>query len=109
MIRSCSVKSVKVTEENSIISLVVVPFLKLSCKDFSMHLAFRCIRATDLSEASPVISSNSTSRHKLGSSGRIVNNMDLKICDDDGNEVPVGQKGEIVIQRRQCDAWLLEK
>jgi long-chain acyl-CoA synthetase len=51
-----------------------------------------------LSEASPVISSNSTSRHKLGSSGAIVNNMDLKICDDDGHEVPVGQKGEIVIK-----------
>ena len=24
--------------------------------------------------------------------------MDLKICDDNGNEVPVGQKGEIVIR-----------
>jgi long-chain acyl-CoA synthetase len=24
--------------------------------------------------------------------------MDLKICDDDGNELPVGQKGEIVIR-----------
>jgi long-chain acyl-CoA synthetase len=51
-----------------------------------------------LSEASPVISSNSIGRHKLGSSGAIVNNMDLKICDDDGNEVPPGSKGEIVIR-----------
>jgi len=51
-----------------------------------------------LSEASPVISSNSVGRHKLGSSGVLVNNMDLKICDDDGKELPVGQKGEIVIR-----------
>ncbi len=51
-----------------------------------------------LSEASPIISSNSAKRHKLGSSGCLVNNMELKICDDDGNEVPTGQKGEIVIR-----------
>lgn len=51
-----------------------------------------------LSEASPIISSNSVKKHKLGSSGFLVNNMDLKICDDDGNEVPVEEKGEIVIR-----------
>jgi long-chain acyl-CoA synthetase len=51
-----------------------------------------------LSEASPIISSNSAARHKLGSSGYLVNNMDLKICDDDGNELPTGHKGEIVIR-----------
>jgi hypothetical protein len=27
-----------------------------------------------------------------------VNNMDLKICDDEGLELPVGQQGEIVIR-----------
>jgi long-chain acyl-CoA synthetase len=51
-----------------------------------------------LSEASPIISSNSMKRHKLGSSGYLVNNMELKICDEDGNALPVGQKGEIVIK-----------
>jgi long-chain acyl-CoA synthetase len=51
-----------------------------------------------LSEASPVISSNSSGKHKLGSSGVLVNNMDLKICDEEGNELPVGEKGEIVIR-----------
>jgi len=51
-----------------------------------------------LSEAAPIISSNSAKKHKLGSSGFLVNNMDLKICDDDGNEMPVEQKGEIVIR-----------
>jgi long-chain acyl-CoA synthetase len=51
-----------------------------------------------LSEASPIISSNSAARHKLGSSGALVNNMDLKICDEDGKELPSGEKGEIVIR-----------
>jgi len=51
-----------------------------------------------LSEASPIISSNSLAKHKLGSSGYLVENMDLKICDEDGKELPVGQKGEIVIR-----------
>jgi long-chain acyl-CoA synthetase len=51
-----------------------------------------------LSEASPVISSNGPSKHRLGSSGALVNNMDLKICDEEANEMPVGEKGEIVIK-----------
>lgn len=51
-----------------------------------------------LSEASPVISANSKNRHKLGSSGVLVNNMELKICDDEGNSLPSGEKGEIVIK-----------
>jgi long-chain acyl-CoA synthetase len=37
-------------------------------------------------------------KHKLGSSGALVANMDLKICDLDGNELPQGEKGEIVIR-----------
>jgi long-chain acyl-CoA synthetase len=51
-----------------------------------------------LSEASPIISSNSMKRHKLGSSGYLVNNMELKICDENGKTMPVGEKGEIVIR-----------
>ena len=51
-----------------------------------------------LSEATPIICANSMSHAIFGSSGRIVTPLDLKICDDDGNEVPHGQKGEIVIK-----------
>ncbi|MDR1860791.1 MAG: AMP-binding protein [Bacteroidales bacterium] len=51
-----------------------------------------------LSEASPVISSNSLNAIKFGSSGRLVKNMELKILDSDGNQLPVGEKGEIVIK-----------
>ena len=51
-----------------------------------------------LSEATPIICANSTGHAIFGSSGRIVKPMDIKICDADGKEVPIGQKGEIVIR-----------
>ena len=51
-----------------------------------------------LSEATPIISSNALHKHKLGSSGFLVSNLEIKICDDDGNSLPAGQKGEIVVK-----------
>ena len=51
-----------------------------------------------LSEAAPVISSNILGGVKFGSSGRLVKYLDLKICDADGNELPLGEKGEIVVK-----------
>ena len=51
-----------------------------------------------LSESSPVISSNTPNTIKFGSSGKLVKYLDLKICDDKGNELPVGEKGEIVVK-----------
>ena len=51
-----------------------------------------------LSEAAPVISSNSPEAHKFGSSGKLVANLELKILDDNGKELPVGEKGEIVVK-----------
>lgn len=51
-----------------------------------------------LTEASPVISSNTPAKHKFGSSGQLVPAMDLKICDEHGTALPVGRHGEIVIR-----------
>lgn len=51
-----------------------------------------------LSEATPIICANSVGHAIFGSSGRIVQPLDLKICDDNGNQVPNGQKGEIVVR-----------
>ena len=72
--------------------------LDIELQRFFYALGIPMYQGYGLSEASPVISSNNASRHKLGSSGVLVNNMDLKICDDDGNVLPQGQKGEIVIR-----------
>jgi long-chain acyl-CoA synthetase len=51
-----------------------------------------------LSEASPVISSNSPRKHKLGSSGTIVSGLSIRICDEKGNDVSRGRSGEIVVK-----------
>ena len=51
-----------------------------------------------LSEATPVICANSMGHARFGSSGRTVKPMDIKICDEEGNELPDGQTGEIVIR-----------
>ena len=51
-----------------------------------------------LSEATPIISANSAGHARFGSSGRTVKPMDIKICDDEGRELPVGETGEIVVR-----------
>ena len=51
-----------------------------------------------LSEATPVICANSAGHARFGSSGRIVEPMDIKICDEEGNALPAGETGEIVIR-----------
>jgi long-chain acyl-CoA synthetase len=51
-----------------------------------------------LSEATPIISANTPEVHKLGSSGRVVPNVDCRILLHDGTEAARGDKGEVVIQ-----------
>ncbi|MBQ4519675.1 MAG: AMP-binding protein [Bacteroidaceae bacterium] len=51
-----------------------------------------------LSEATPVISSNGPDLYRFGSSGKLVKPIELKICDSEGKEVPLGEMGEIVVK-----------
>ncbi len=51
-----------------------------------------------VSEATPIISANSTGHAMFGSSGRVVKPLDIKICDEGGKEVPLRTKGEIVVR-----------
>ena len=51
-----------------------------------------------LSEATPIISANSSKKHIFGSSGKVVSPMEIKILDADGVEQPYGVKGEICIK-----------
>jgi long-chain acyl-CoA synthetase len=70
--------------------------LDIELQKFFYALGIPMLQGYGLSEAAPVISANVPAQHKLGSSGKIVINLDVKICNEDGVEVPVGQKGEIV-------------
>lgn len=51
-----------------------------------------------LSEATPVISTNTPAKHRFGSSGVPVTPMQIRIVDQEGNDLPVGQSGEMVIK-----------
>lgn len=72
--------------------------LDLDLQRFFYAIGIPMYQGYGLSEASPIISANTPRHHKLGSSGRMVENMLLKICDHDGHELSVGEKGEIVIK-----------
>ncbi len=51
-----------------------------------------------LSEATPVLSSNGPDLYRFGSSGKLVKPIELKICDNEGKELPLGEMGEIVVK-----------
>lgn len=72
--------------------------LDLELQKFFYAIGVPVYQGYGLSEASPIISANSKTDHKLGSSGKLVNNMEFKICDEEGNDLPTGEKGEIVIK-----------
>lgn len=72
--------------------------LDIELQRFFFAIGMPMCQGYGLSEASPVISSNALHAIKFGSSGRLVKYMDLKICDNDGIELPVGEKGEIVVK-----------
>ncbi len=72
--------------------------LDIELQRFFYAIGIPMLQGYGLSEASPVISGNTEKRHKLGSSGMVVKYLDLKICDEDGNEMPAGSKGEIIVR-----------
>ncbi|RLD44461.1 MAG: long-chain fatty acid--CoA ligase [Bacteroidetes bacterium] len=72
--------------------------LDIELQKFFYAIGIPMFQGYGLSESAPIISSNAPLKHKLGSSGFIVKNLDLKICDSKGNELPIGEKGEIVVK-----------
>lgn len=72
--------------------------LDIELQRFFCAVGMPMFQGYGLTEATPIICANSTGHAIFGSSGRIVKPMDCKICDEQGNEVPIGQKGEIVIR-----------
>ncbi|MCK4663097.1 MAG: AMP-binding protein [Bacteroidales bacterium] len=72
--------------------------LDIELQRFFYAIGMPMFQGYGLSEASPIISSNAEHKHKLGSSGFLVENIKLKICDEDGNKLAVGEKGEIVVK-----------
>ncbi|MGA2533663.1 MAG: AMP-binding protein [Candidatus Aminicenantales bacterium] len=72
--------------------------LDIELQRFFYALGVPMFQGYGLTEAAPVISSNSKKAHKLGSSGKVVPGLELKICNEAGAPLPAGEKGEIVIR-----------
>lgn len=72
--------------------------LDIDLQRFFYAIGIPMFQGYGLSEATPIISSNSMKKHKLGSSGYLVKPLELKICDMDGNELPNFEKGEILVK-----------
>ncbi len=72
--------------------------LDIELQRFFYALGMPMFQGYGLSEASPVISANTPHSHKLGSSGKPLPNMQIKIVDEEWNECPLGEKGEIIIK-----------
>jgi len=72
--------------------------LDIELQRFFYAIGIPMFQGYGLSEATPIISANGVYKHKLGSSGVLVSNLELKICDTEGNELPLGEKGEIVVK-----------
>lgn len=72
--------------------------LDIELQRFFYAIGMPVCQGYGLTESAPVISSNVPQDVKFGSSGKVVKNLELKILDDDGNEVENGKKGEIVVK-----------
>ncbi|MCL1973228.1 MAG: AMP-binding protein, partial [Bacteroidetes bacterium] len=67
-------------------------------QDFYYAIGMPMYQGYGLSEATPVISSNTPDTHKFGTSGKIVQPIEISIRDDEGKRLPQGIQGEIVVK-----------
>jgi len=72
--------------------------LDIELQRFFSAIGIPVYQGYGLTEASPIISANSPQAVKFGSSGKIVAHLEAKIVDSDNNELPKGQKGEIIVK-----------
>jgi long-chain acyl-CoA synthetase len=85
--------------------------LDIELQRFFYAIGIPMFQGYGLSESSPIISANVPKKHKLGSSGSLVPNLEIKICDEKGNALKTGQQGEIVVKGENVMAgyWKNEK
>ena len=72
--------------------------LDIELQRFFSAIGIPVFQGYGLTEAAPIISANSPLAVKFGSSGKIVKNLECKIVDNHRIELPIGQKGEILVK-----------
>jgi long-chain acyl-CoA synthetase len=85
--------------------------LDIELQRFFYAIGIPMYQGYGLTEAAPVIAANSPRQHKLGSSGRPVAHLGLRICDEQGKALPPGSQGEIAVRGENVMAgyWKNEK
>ncbi len=85
--------------------------LDIELQRFFYAIGIPMFQGYGLTEAAPVISANVPCSHKLGSSGRIVRDLQVRICDEGGHDLPSSREGEIVVKGENVMAgyWGNEK
>lgn len=73
-------------------------YLDIEMQRFFYAIGIPMFQGYGLTEASPVISSNKPHEHKLGSSGKVLKDMEVKIVDENDNPLHIGQRGEICVK-----------
>lgn len=82
--------------------------LDRSQQEFFMAIGLPVYQGYGLTEAAPVISSNTPYVHKLGTSGKIMPPMECRIIKPDGTEAKVGELGEICVKGENVMAGYLK-
>ncbi|HUX39993.1 MAG TPA: AMP-binding protein [Rectinemataceae bacterium] len=72
--------------------------LDVKQQEFFAALGMPIYQGYGLTEAAPVICTNSPDRHKFGSSGFVFPSVECDIRDAGGKPLPVGEVGEIVVR-----------
>lgn len=72
--------------------------LEIKQQHFFAAIGVPVFQGYGLTEAAPIISSNSPKSYKFGTSGRVAPSVECKIMLDDGKEAKTNQRGEIVIK-----------
>jgi len=72
--------------------------LDLELQRFFYAIGVPMYQGYGLTEAAPVVSSNSPHRHKLGTSGPVAPDLAVRIVGEDGRDQPTGAKGEIAVK-----------
>lgn len=72
--------------------------LDINQQNFYYSIGVPVFQGYGLTETSPIISANTIKSHKLGSSGKIIPNINCYIYDENKNELPKNKKGQIVIK-----------
>ncbi len=73
-------------------------FLERRQQEFFSALGIPIYQGYGLTEAAPVISSNTPSAHKFGTSGRIAPSVECRVVKGDGSYAAFGEIGEVLIR-----------